>query len=418
MPECIASTLMPYKNFYVTGLDKMAHKVDKARSKSANSTKKEATSDKRPKSSKKKRTKYIPEEEELFSSKEWLKRYGLKPLGLHLENLMSSHKHSSQFIRVTGHRVGAKYCDVFPKVKIRGEKMHMELHHHELVQYEENLDHVISRYLRRWRWLLLGPHRVFGTILEESIVICIDTSGSMITVINELKRELCALLWTVIKPNKIKFNIVQFASQITKFRDNTVEPDYDTCLAAAEFIGNMMAGGNTCTLEALTEALGDTSASATYLVTDGKPDTSCRAVLKHVASLEKQQKIHTISLNTSDEEAISFLKTLSKQTKGRYHACVAGFEGNIITHQLLSNNLPASLQSEEEKTLTIPPYSGDDLRLLSKAITKARKFMVNSQKYRDLIADHSGDTEMLDLQISGSEMIPTANPDEVSAFGV
>jgi len=396
----------------------MAHKVDKPRSKSAPAAKKETTPEKRPKSSRKKKTKYIPEEEELLSSKEWLKRYGLKPLGLHLEHLMSSHKHSSQFIRVTGHRVGAKYCDVFPKVKIRGEKMHMELHHHELVQYEENLDHVISRYLRRWRWLLLGPHRVFGTILEESIVICIDTSGSMITVINELKRELCALLWTVIKPNKIKFNIVQFASQITKFRDSSVEPDYETCLSAAEFIGNMMAGGNTCTLEALTEALSDPSAGATYLVTDGKPDTSCRAVLKHVASLEKRQKIHTISLNTSDEEAISFLKTLSKQTKGRYHACVTGFEGNIITHQLLSSNLPASLQSEEDKSLAIPPYSGDDLRLLSKAIAKARKFMVNSQNYRDLIADHSGDTEMIDLKISGCEMIPTTNPDEVSAFGV
>ena len=393
----------------------MAHKVDKPRSKSA---KKDTTPEKRPKSSKKKKIKYIPEEEELLSSKEWLKRYGLKPLGLHLEHLMSSHKHSSQFIRVTGHRVGAKYCDVFPKVKIRGEKMHMELHHHELVQYEENLDHVISRYLRRWRWLLLGPHRVFGTILEESIVICVDTSGSMITVINELKRELCALLWTVIKPNKIKFNIVQFATQITKFKDSSVEPDYETCLAAAEFIGNMMAGGNTCTLEALTEALSDKSAGATYLITDGKPDTSCRAVLKHVASVEKPHKIHSISLNTSDEEAISFLKTLSKQTKGRYHECVSGFEGNIITHQLLSSNLPASLQSEEDKTLAIPPYAGDDLRLLSKAISKARKFMVNSQNYRDLIADHSGDTEMIDLKISGSEMIPTAHPDEVSAFGV
>ena len=295
--------------------------------------------------------------------------------------------------------------------------MHMELHHHELVQYEENLDHVISRYLRRWRWLLLGPHRVFGTILEESIVLCVDTSGSMITVINELKRELCALLWTVIKPNKISFNIVQFASQVTKFRDHVVEPDYDTCMAAAEFIGNLMAGGNTCTLEALTETLADSSAAATYLVTDGKPDTSCRAVLNHVTSVASKQKVHTISLNSADPDAVSFLKTLSKQTKGRYHCCVAGFEGNIITHQLLTD-VPASLQSDEDKTLKIPEYSGDDLRLLSKSIVKARRFMVNSQKYRDLLAEHSGDREMGNLKICGSVMIPTVDPESVSAFGI
>jgi len=399
----------------------MTNKVERTRSKSAPAVRKETVkkeSERRPKSSKQKKLKYIPEDEDLYSSKEWLKKYGLKALGLHLEKLMSAHKHASQYIRVTGHRVGARYCDVFPKVKIRGEKMHMELHHHELVQYEENLDHVISRYLRRWNWLLLGPHRVFGTILEETVIICIDTSGSMITVINELKRELCALLWTVLKPNKIKFNLVQFASVVTKFRDSVVEPDYDTCLAAAEFIGNMMAGGNTCTLEALTEALSDKEARATYLVTDGKPDTSCRAVLSHVTSSENKHKIHTISLNTLDEDAIDFLKRLSKQTKGRYHSCVAGFEGNIITHQLLSSNLPASLLPEEEKTLDIPVYSGDDLRLLAKEVAKARQFMCNSQKYRDLLAEHSGEEQVLDLKVDGAVMIPAVDPNEVSAYGV
>ena len=39
---------------------------------------------------------------------------------------------------------------------MKGEKVHMELHHHELVQYEESLDSVIQRYLNRWRWLLQG----------------------------------------------------------------------------------------------------------------------------------------------------------------------------------------------------------------------------------------------------------------------
>ena len=375
---------------------------------------------KRPKSARIlscKELKYIPDEEELLSSKEWLKKYGLKALNLNLEHLMSSHKHSSQYIKITGHRVGAKYCDVFPKVNIRGEKMHMELHHHELVQYEENLDKVISRYLKRWNWLLLGPHRVFGTILEDSITLCIDTSGSMITVINELKRELLALMWTILLPNKIWFNLIDFSQSVIKFKDSVVEPTESICQEAADFINNITANGGTCTLEAVTEALLDEFSQAVYLVTDGKPDTSCRSVIAEVKSSKTKQKIHTISLNITNTDAISFLKRLSKITNGRYHAIVEGFDGNIITHQLL-NDIPASLQSDEKKTLQIPQYSGDDLSLLSKTIRRARKFMVNSQQYRDLLAEHSGTKTMSDMKIQGDEVIPRPDPALHSVYGI
>ena len=375
---------------------------------------------KRPKSSaiRKKGLRYIPTDEDLISSKEWLRKYGLNPLGLNLDQLMSSHRHASEYIKITGHRIGAKYCDVFPKVKVRGEKVHMELQHHELVQYEESLDHVISRYLSRWRWLLLGPHRVFGTILEPAIVLCVDTSGSMVTVMEEMKRELIALIWTVLKPNNIKFNILQFASVVTKFQEEASDPTLDMCKAAAKFVGELQAGGNTCTIDALNAALSDSEAVATYLVTDGKPDTSCKAVLEKVASMESRQKVHTIFLSQGDKEAISFLKKLRKETGGRYHCCVEGFEGNVVSHQLLSSDLPASLQGDSENSLEIPEYSGDDLRLLSREIKRARRFMGNSQKYRDLLAVHSGTQEMANLKLQGAEMVPKINPDTVSAFGV
>jgi hypothetical protein len=40
-----------------------------------------------------------------------------------------------------------------------------------------------------------GSRRVFGTILHKKVVILVDTSGSMEQYMNELKKELAALIW-------------------------------------------------------------------------------------------------------------------------------------------------------------------------------------------------------------------------------
>lgn len=43
--------------------------------------------------------------------------------------------------------------------------------------------------------VLKGSRRVFGTILHKKVVILVDTSGSMEQYMNELKKELAALIW-------------------------------------------------------------------------------------------------------------------------------------------------------------------------------------------------------------------------------
>ena len=62
-------------------------------------------------------------------------------------------------------------------------------------------------------------------------------------ILTQVKRELTALVWTVLKPNNIQFNIIQFASKITQFKPSVQYPTEEVCVQAAEFIGNLLAGG-------------------------------------------------------------------------------------------------------------------------------------------------------------------------------
>ena len=40
-----------------------------------------------------------------------------------------------------------------------------------------------------------GSRRIFGTVVHKKVAILVDTSGSMEPYMNELKKELAALIW-------------------------------------------------------------------------------------------------------------------------------------------------------------------------------------------------------------------------------
>ena len=52
--------------------------------------------------------------------------------------------------------VNNRYCTVFPTINVNGTLKHLQLLPHELLQYEEQLDTVLKRYLLRLQWLLAG----------------------------------------------------------------------------------------------------------------------------------------------------------------------------------------------------------------------------------------------------------------------
>ena len=46
---------------------------------------------------------------------------------------------------------------------------HLHLLPHELEDYEEQVEKVLRRYVKRLQWLLSGSRRVFGTVVEKNV---------------------------------------------------------------------------------------------------------------------------------------------------------------------------------------------------------------------------------------------------------
>ena len=46
---------------------------------------------------------------------------------------------------------------------------HLHLLPHELEDYEEQVEKVLRRYVKRLQWLLSGSRRIFGTVVEKKV---------------------------------------------------------------------------------------------------------------------------------------------------------------------------------------------------------------------------------------------------------
>jgi ribosomal protein S15P/S13E len=95
-------------------------------------------------------------------------------------------------------------CNVFPTINYQGTLRHLQLLPHELREYEEQLEHALTRYLKRLQWLLSGSRRVFGTVVDKQCIFLIDTSGSMDEHMEELKKDLASLIWDQLYRYKVR----------------------------------------------------------------------------------------------------------------------------------------------------------------------------------------------------------------------
>lgn len=324
----------------------------------------------------------LPDAEDPVSTKEWMRVYSMGKLKLDLNRLIAGPdcKHVEKPVKALRKQVAAKYCTIFPTVNIKGTLKHLQLLPHELNEYEAQAERVLRRYLKRLQWLLSGSRRVFGTLTHKKVVLLVDTSGSMEPRLNELKKELAALMWDQIYKQDIWFNIIQFSGSTSKWRDSIQPPTEENCHDAVRWTSKFTANGNTCTLEALQLAFEDGNMEAVYLLTDGKPDTSTSLVLREVArlNLDRMVTVNTISFNCSDSTANSFLHLLATETGGRYHRCPDDFNADMFAHKLLSEGFSDSEYPH------LPQFEGDDLRRLGTEIALARKYLQQARVYREM----------------------------------
>ncbi|XP_053220927.1 von Willebrand factor A domain-containing protein 3A isoform X1 [Podarcis raffonei] len=325
----------------------------------------------------------LPFEEEICSSKAWLSRFSIKKLKLDLPSLVFGPEcvHQKEMVASLHKQVSAKYCDIFPSVEIHGIVKHLQIQPKDLEVYIEQMERVLRCYVRRVQWLLSGSRRLFGVVLEANVCILIDTSGSMDRSLQEVTKELTSLIWEQLRRNNVKFSLISFAEDVDVWQECLVEATNETCHDAVQWLSTFHAHGNTSILKALRRAFSLPDVEALYILTDGKPDTSCSLVLKEIEMLLKKRAIiiHTISFNCSDRAANDFLKKLAFQTGGRYHRCHGDVDGQMAAHRLLSEGF------KDEDDPAFPLFEGDDLKKLVDEIAKARSYLTQAKFFKSLL---------------------------------
>ncbi|EHB13197.1 von Willebrand factor A domain-containing protein 3A [Heterocephalus glaber] len=321
----------------------------------------------------------------------WVANYGLKRLRLEISRCLGpncTHPKSAQS--------SARHCDVFPSTEIKGVVRHIQWTLGEMDAYIVCLEKVMRCYTQRLQWLLSGSRRLFGAVLESKVCILLDTSGSVGPYLQQVKTEMILLIWEQLRKRCDSFNVLSFSEGLQPWQDTLVETTDAACREATQWVTHLQAQGSTSILQALSASAaiepdpeGDNipvlsqkafsfhDVQGLYLLTDGKPDTSCSLVLDAVQRLEEDRdvKVHTVSLSCTDRAAVEFLKKLASLTGGRYH-CPVGEDMHCRIQGLLTRGFV------HEKDPPLPLFEGDDLRRLSQEITKARRFLARAQVFR------------------------------------
>ncbi|XP_069501706.1 von Willebrand factor A domain-containing protein 3A [Ambystoma mexicanum] len=349
----------------------------------------------------------LPKEEQICSTKEWLKKYGLKKLKLEISNLMFGPDctHQKQMVQSLHKKVSAKYCSIFPSVEISGVVKHLQFQPKELEEYIDQVEKVLRRYIQRMQWLLSGSRRMFGTILENNVCILLDSSGHMAPFLPEIKKELTSLIWEQLRNTNARFNLISFAEYADVWQDCLVEATDEACHDAVQWVSKIKSHGSTSIFEAIQKAFQFCGVQGLYLLTDGNPHSNCNRVLTEVGKLLKEKDIilHAICFSCSNRSTNAFLKNLANQTGGRYHRCHGDVDGHLVAHRMLTEGF------KDEDDPVLPLFEGDDLKKLASEIGKARQCLTQAHSFQLLLLKRQMELDPKDISFHESNQSDRAN---------
>ena len=227
--------------------------------------------------------------EDFMTSAEWLAVHGVRSNKLTFNDLVGSlaFRHCDGTLKqntFTHSNVGhievvppyqlihAKYCSKFVHLRWRDDSIvHINLTEKMSDSFQTRLDQVIEKCHRRIAWLRQGSREVFGTILEESVVIVLDTSSSMKLHLPLVRHKFQQLLKEQLVHKK-QFTILHFSSEVNSWRSRLVPVSAHTLDSALQWVGSLQAEGSSNTLDALKLATSIPGVQGVYFLTDGRPD--------------------------------------------------------------------------------------------------------------------------------------------------
>ncbi|KAM7078089.1 von Willebrand factor A domain-containing protein 3B isoform 2-T2 [Molossus nigricans] len=283
-----------------------------------------------------------PNPEDIWDSKKWLQKYGLKAQKLSFYDVLAdcSFRHADGVVDIKAKpenesiqtsaetnkkTVHAKYCSRFVHAPWKdGSLVHVCITKEKCTWYSERIHAVLAQIQRRIEWLQEGSQILFGKVCNDCIYVLIDTSHSMKGKLDLVKDKIIQFIQEQLK-FKRKFNFVQFDAQAVAWQEKLVEINEDHLKGAQSWVRDMKIGSSTNTVHALQIAFADKETQAIYLLTDGRPDQPLEMVIDQVKVFQKIP-IYAISFNYNDKIANDFLKELASLTGGEFHSYKFGFK--------------------------------------------------------------------------------------------
>lgn len=267
-------------------------------------------------------SKWEPDVRMLLSTSQWLKIHGLRRHKLDMGQILPSigFRHSDDYVRPLKKPVRARYCKgLFTQVPFRdGTVYNLVASKEKLHMIETQLTQAISLYKRRLEWLTTESRRVFGVIEEHCICIVLDVNT---TSESEFSTYLHALV-QVLKEQVMflaKFNLIRCSMDVNCWQDHAISVTLDSMEGAMNWIWDLKASesrSSTSTVEGVLKAVADEHIEAVYLFTEGSVSDGSQEMLKRKVE-GSRVPIHVVSLNCDNPATITFLKDLTRITKGR-----------------------------------------------------------------------------------------------------
>lgn len=225
--------------------------------------------------------------EEFMTSAEWLNVHGVRRKGLRYSDLVASlaFRHCDGVLRNPTHQapsgvdvvpayeiVQAKYCSKFVHLRWKdGSVVHINLTKRMADSFLERLEQVTVQCRERMSWLRRGSRELFGTILEESVALVIDTSSSMALHLPLVKHKFTQLVQEQLC-HKREFTVLQYSTGVNPWRPRLVPVSTHTLGHAKQWVESLQAGGTSNLLDVLRLATTLPHVQGVYVLTDGRPD--------------------------------------------------------------------------------------------------------------------------------------------------
>nr|XP_020141858.1 von Willebrand factor A domain-containing protein 3B isoform X5 [Microcebus murinus] len=257
--------------------------------------------------------------EDIWDSKKWLQKYGLKAQKLSFYDVLAdcSFRHADGVVDIKAKpenesvqtsaetykkTVHAKYCSKFVHAPWKdGSLVHVNITKEKCKWYSERIHEVLAQIQRRIKWLQDSSQILFGKVHNDCIYILIDTSHSMKSKLDLVKDKIIQFIQEQLK-YKNKFNFVKFDSQAVAWQEKLAAVNEDNLEKAQSWIRDIKIGSSTNTLNALQIAFADKETQVIYLLTDGRPDQNedltllVKEMEQGQSDLEKVQDLYSESL--------------------------------------------------------------------------------------------------------------------------